>query len=431
MGKTKKGKVATSFRNNKLTPVHSGKKFKQMRQLRKKGRRSVSDAAFANSYLSHSVLSSPVNKSKSKRKRGRKSSVKTPHSSVPGKVAAAAPAVTESQTTALQYKFRNDHILDTPSPVRISSPSVSATPSVPDNKLMDTIVIEDDEEEDEKGEFSLKLSEEADEKKHLVDPSSVGDKRIVSNPLYEGSDDSRDSAGGSKEAGQSSNPLHEEDIKNESVVILDDEVILVDEKKASGPGLSARNIQTMSKRNPFPRSGPSFKPSTAPDFIPLFSSFGPSRINGHAKETIIQHVRNVARGTRDKARGIYRENRRRNIRPAPAPYHRPERSQPIVAEGPTMMASSHSRRGAKGSLRPIVLDGCNIAMYHGRNKVFSVRGIEIVLEYFLKRGHQKVVTFMPQEKSSGRSPSDRQRMEKMVEEIFQASNMVKEIPSKL
>jgi len=298
------------------------------------------------------------------------------------------------------------------------------TPSVSDNKLMDTIVIEDEEEEDEKGELSLKLSEEADEKKNLVDPSSVGDKRIVSNPLYEGSDDSRDSAGGSEEAGQSSNPLHEEDIKNESVVILDDEVIVVNEKKASGPGLSARNIQTMSKRNPFPRSGPSFKPSTAPDFIPLFSSFGSSRINGQAKETIIQHV---ARGTRDKARGIYRENRRRNMRRAPAPYHRPERSQPIVAEGPTMMASSHSRRGEKGSLRPIVLDGCNIAMYHGRNKVFSVRGIEIVLEYFLKRGHQKVVTFMPQEKSSGRSPSDRQRMEKMVEEghlVYTASRRV-------
>ena len=41
--------------------------------------------------------------------------------------------------------------------------------------------------------------------------------------------------------------------------------------------------------------------------------------------------------------------------------------------------------------RPIVIDGSNVAMSHGNNKVFSVKGIEIVVRYFEGRGHQKIV----------------------------------------
>ena len=38
-----------------------------------------------------------------------------------------------------------------------------------------------------------------------------------------------------------------------------------------------------------------------------------------------------------------------------------------------------------------MIDGSNVAMSHGNNKVFSVKGIEIVVRYFEGRGHHKIV----------------------------------------
>jgi len=49
----------------------------------------------------------------------------------------------------------------------------------------------------------------------------------------------------------------------------------------------------------------------------------------------------------------------------------------------------------KGKLRPIVIDGSNVAMSHGLNRVFSCRGIQICVEYFQKMGHETVIAFVP------------------------------------
>ena len=50
-------------------------------------------------------------------------------------------------------------------------------------------------------------------------------------------------------------------------------------------------------------------------------------------------------------------------------------------------------------LRPIVIDGCNVACLHGRTQdKFSVQGIVIIIEYFLKRGHEAVYAFLPEDK---------------------------------
>ena len=87
-----------------------------------------------------------------------------------------------------------------------------------------------------------------------------------------------------------------------------------------------------------------------------------------------------------------------------------------MAVGPTMMASQDSTAGVKGSLRPIVLDGCNVAKCHGLDKKFSVRGITITVEFFLMRGHTKVVVFLPQEKCRGRTPDERKLMDQLREE---------------
>ncbi|GIY04593.1 probable ribonuclease ZC3H12C, partial [Caerostris extrusa] len=46
-------------------------------------------------------------------------------------------------------------------------------------------------------------------------------------------------------------------------------------------------------------------------------------------------------------------------------------------------------------LRPIVIDGSNVARAHGK-RTFSCKGIKIAVDFFLKRGHEKVTVFVPE-----------------------------------
>ncbi|KAK5965752.1 Zinc finger CCCH-type domain and Ribonuclease Zc3h12a domain-containing protein [Trichostrongylus colubriformis] len=48
------------------------------------------------------------------------------------------------------------------------------------------------------------------------------------------------------------------------------------------------------------------------------------------------------------------------------------------------------------ALRPIVIDGSNIAMTHGRKEVFSCAGIRDCVRFFTDRGHDDVLVFIPQ-----------------------------------
>ena len=41
-----------------------------------------------------------------------------------------------------------------------------------------------------------------------------------------------------------------------------------------------------------------------------------------------------------------------------------------------------------GTLRTIVIDGCNVGFHHGKHKFLSLRGVNICAEYFTKRGHE-------------------------------------------
>ena len=47
------------------------------------------------------------------------------------------------------------------------------------------------------------------------------------------------------------------------------------------------------------------------------------------------------------------------------------------------------------NLRPIVIDGSNVAMDHGNQRVFSCRGIKLCVEYFRWRGHNDITVFVP------------------------------------
>ncbi|XP_005808042.1 probable ribonuclease ZC3H12C [Xiphophorus maculatus] len=47
------------------------------------------------------------------------------------------------------------------------------------------------------------------------------------------------------------------------------------------------------------------------------------------------------------------------------------------------------------NLRPIVVDGSNVAMSHGNKEVFSCQGIQLAVDWFVERGHQEITVFVP------------------------------------
>ncbi|XP_053942650.1 endoribonuclease ZC3H12A [Cuculus canorus] len=47
------------------------------------------------------------------------------------------------------------------------------------------------------------------------------------------------------------------------------------------------------------------------------------------------------------------------------------------------------------NLKPIVIDGSNVAMSHGNKEVFSCRGILLAVQWFWDRGHKDITVFVP------------------------------------
>ncbi|KAL5010489.1 hypothetical protein ScPMuIL_012794 [Solemya velum] len=48
------------------------------------------------------------------------------------------------------------------------------------------------------------------------------------------------------------------------------------------------------------------------------------------------------------------------------------------------------------NLRPIVIDGSNVAMSHGNKEVFSCQGIKLAVHWFRQYGHTEITVFVPQ-----------------------------------
>ncbi|KAM7383151.1 hypothetical protein PAMP_002833 [Pampus punctatissimus] len=53
------------------------------------------------------------------------------------------------------------------------------------------------------------------------------------------------------------------------------------------------------------------------------------------------------------------------------------------------------RKNTETELRPIVIDGSNVSMSHGNKEVFSCRGIQLAVNFFLDRGHNTITVFVP------------------------------------
>uniref|UniRef100_T1JAT3 C3H1-type domain-containing protein n=1 Tax=Strigamia maritima TaxID=126957 RepID=T1JAT3_STRMM len=60
-----------------------------------------------------------------------------------------------------------------------------------------------------------------------------------------------------------------------------------------------------------------------------------------------------------------------------------------------------------GTLRPIVIDGSNVAMSHGNKEVFSCRGIKLCVDWFKARGHKEITVFVPKWRKEASRPDAR------------------------
>ncbi|XP_030890893.1 endoribonuclease ZC3H12A [Leptonychotes weddellii] len=74
---------------------------------------------------------------------------------------------------------------------------------------------------------------------------------------------------------------------------------------------------------------------------------------------------------------------------------------PLVPRGggtpkaPTLEPSPPEENKEGSDLRPVVIDGSNVAMSHGNKEVFSCRGILLAVNWFLERGHTDITVFVP------------------------------------
>ncbi|XP_072275857.1 endoribonuclease ZC3H12A [Pyxicephalus adspersus] len=61
----------------------------------------------------------------------------------------------------------------------------------------------------------------------------------------------------------------------------------------------------------------------------------------------------------------------------------------------TRSTTTSTEENDSNNLRPIVIDGSNVAMSHGNKEVFSCRGIYLAVNFFLERGHTDITVFVP------------------------------------
>lgn len=57
-------------------------------------------------------------------------------------------------------------------------------------------------------------------------------------------------------------------------------------------------------------------------------------------------------------------------------------------------------------LRPIVIDGSNVAISHGNKEVFSCLGIRLCVDWFRNRGHKEITVFVPKFRKESPRPDN-------------------------
>lgn len=81
-------------------------------------------------------------------------------------------------------------------------------------------------------------------------------------------------------------------------------------------------------------------------------------------------------------------------------------------------------------LRPIVIDGSNLAMSHGNKEVFSCRGIRICVDWFKTRGHRDITVFVPKWRKESARPDNPVKDQEILNEL-EKERMLVFTPSRL
>lgn len=87
-------------------------------------------------------------------------------------------------------------------------------------------------------------------------------------------------------------------------------------------------------------------------------------------------------------------------------------------------------RSAAAQLRPIVIDGSNVAMSHGNKEVFSCYGIRLCVDWFKNRGHKDITVFVPKYRKESCRPENPIKDQEILQEL-EKERMLVFTPSRL
>jgi len=264
------------------------------------------------------------------------------------------------------------------------------------------VIVIDDEDEDRK--VKTAMEEVGNELLDLVSGAKIPDtpKTILKKLNFDG--------GASAANQKADETIVLDDTENREGANSPDSVILLDEllnpKESIQGSREPTNLDIASKYYTTPKSM---------DFIPINSLTAQTQ-KGPRKSLVKEYKGRKHQAGKEFTSFHFNYVPDACMAPLPAEVFRftgNRKRREVPASGPTIYSDDQEVR--KG-LRPIVIDGSNIAFAHGRSKKFSVKGIELVVKYFKDRGHDSVVAFLPQFRSKPNMSDSRDTLIRMEEE---------------
>lgn len=71
----------------------------------------------------------------------------------------------------------------------------------------------------------------------------------------------------------------------------------------------------------------------------------------------------------------------------------------------------------QNGLRPIVIDGSNLAYCHGNKEIFSCLGIRLCVDWFRNRGHKEITVFVPKFRKENPRPDNPIKDQEILSEL--------------
>nr|CAB3267874.1 probable ribonuclease ZC3H12C [Phallusia mammillata] len=97
---------------------------------------------------------------------------------------------------------------------------------------------------------------------------------------------------------------------------------------------------------------------------------------------------------------------------------------PLTLENGTKQAPPKPEEDDSQNLRPIVIDGSNVAMSHGNKQYFSCKGILLAVDFFRMRNHRDITVFIPQYRKETPRPDAPIRDREILDELEQERILV-------